>query len=193
MGAIYRETVAELAKQEVGNSSTWKEGGLNPPVTCNIFVRAILDNASDVTALHVPAPTRPPRTKFLVFTRIDAFLAADWANPSKNARCWKVLPGGSDAALAGDVLATGYPPNGPDGTGHVGIVVLPDPGTPNYRLASAADVPPYFWTIAQKQTFIPGTITLTDYGFRLPGFDPSDPNNNQGLKPDSVVRRFSCH
>jgi hypothetical protein len=104
-----------------------------------------------------------------------------------------VLPGGPDAALAGDVLATGFPPNGPDGTGHVGIVVHPDSGTPNYRLASAADVPPYFWTTAQKQAFIPGTITLTDYGFRLPGYDPSNPAGNQGLKHDSIVRRFSCH
>jgi RNA polymerase sigma-70 factor, ECF subfamily len=39
-----------------------------------------------------------------------------------------------------------------------------------------------------------GTITLTDYGFRLPGFDPANPVGDvQGLKQDSHVRRFACY
>ncbi len=45
----------------------------------------------------------------------------------------------------------------------------------------------------QKQSFIAGTITLTDYGFRAPGFDFTNPLYNQGLEQDSYVRRFSCY
>ena len=192
LGAIYRSQIASDAKGYVGNSTTWKEGFPNPSVTCNIFVSAVLQQASDETNLNIPVPTRPPRERYGL-TRIDAFLAADWANPHTNAGCWKPLPAGPDGAIPGDVIATGYPTNGPDGTGHVGIVVEPDSGTPNYRDSSAADVPPYWWTNAQKQSFIPGTITLTDYGFRLSGFDFTDPSDNQGLKQDSYVRRFVCY
>ena len=105
----------------------------------------------------------------------------------------KPLPAGPDGSAPGDVIATGYPLNGTDGTGHVGIVIDPDAATPNYKDASAADVAPYWWTAQQKQGFIPGTITITDYGFRLAGFDPNDPQSNQGLKQDSYVRRFSCY
>jgi hypothetical protein len=82
-----------------------------------------------------------------------------------NGGCWKILPAGPDGASPGDVIATGFPVGGNDGTGHVGIVVSPNSGFPDYIDASAADVPSYFWTPAQKSAFIPGTITLTDYGF----------------------------
>jgi glycosyltransferase involved in cell wall biosynthesis len=43
-----------------------------------------------------------------------------------------------------------------------------------------------------QNAFSLGTITLTDYGFRLPGLDPTNAQNVQGLKADSIVRRFSC-
>ena len=193
LGAIYRAKIAELAKGHVGDTDTWREGGLNPAVTCNIFVKDVLNEASDATSLQIPAPTRPPRKRFGIFTRIDAFLAADWANPGTDAGCWKVLPAGPDGALPGDVLATGFPVGGTDGTGHVGLIVDPGSEVSNQKLASAADSAPYWWTTQQKDQFIPGTITLTDYGFRLPGFDASNPSNNQGLKQDSLVRRFECY
>jgi len=35
--------------------------------------------------------------------------------------------------------------------------------------------PPYWWTNLQKRSFVLGTITLTDYGFRMPGFDFTNP------------------
>lgn len=114
--------------------------------------------------------------------------------------CWKVLPGGPDASRPGDVLATGFPPGGNDGTGHVGIVVDPSlvvapvlsqPLT--VRFASAADAAPYWWDAQAQDAFIRGTITQTDYGFRLLGFDPTNPQNVQGLKQDSRVRRFACY
>lgn len=170
LGSIYRDEIASLAKGYVGDSTDWKEGFPNPPVTCNIFVSAVLNQASDQTDLSIPAPTRPTRYRFGPgpfegIPRVDAFLASDWANPSMNGGCWKMRSTGPDGALPGDVIATGWPPNGSDGTGHVGIVVQPDSGSPNFKDASAADVPPYWWTLEQKQTFIPGTITLTDYGF----------------------------
>ena len=142
--------------------------------------------------LQEPPPTRTFTNRFGLSRTIN-FLAADWANPTRSAGCWKTVAAGPDDARPGDILATGYPPGGPDGTGHVGIVVQPTAGTPNFKLASAADVPPYFWTLEQKQTFIRGTVTLTDYGFLLSGFDPSNPTSNQGLKQDSFVRRFMCY
>ena len=188
LGAIYRAQVAADAKGYVGNSTTWAGG----EATCNIFVHAVLTQASNETSLNIPAPTRPPRKRYGL-TRIDAFLAADWANSSTNGECWKPLPAGPDGALPGDVIATGWPPHGNDDTGHVGIVVEPNSGAPNYKDASAAAVPPYWWTPAQKQSFISGTVTLTDYGFRPPGFDFTDPNDVQGLKQDSHVRRFLCY
>ena len=60
LGAIYRAKVAELAKGYIGDSTDWKEGSPNPPVTCNIFVEAVLQQAADQTSLPIPVPTRPP-------------------------------------------------------------------------------------------------------------------------------------
>ena len=188
LGAIYRAQIASDAKGYVGNSTLWAGG----PALCNVFVQNVLAQASDETSLSIPAPTRPTRYRFGI-PRIDAFLAADWANPTENGACWKPLPAGPDGALPGDIIATGWPPNGNDGTGHVGIVVEPDSGAPKYNDASSAAVPPYWWTPAQQQSFISGTVTLTDYGFRLPGFDFTNPNDVQGLKQDSHVRRFLCY
>jgi hypothetical protein len=189
LGAIYRSTVAQLAKENVGNSTNWRETN---GTTCNLFVRDILTQASDTTSLKIPAPVRP-NLKWYQSSWRHPFLAADWANPGMDGGCWKPLLAGPDGALPGDVIATGFPPNGPDTTGHVGIVVEGDATAPNYIDASAADVPPYWWNAAQKQSFIPGTITLTDYGFRSPGFDTANPQDNQGLKQDSWVRRFECY
>src|SRR5262249_6186613 len=128
------------------------------------------------------------------------FLAADWANPNYNDGCWKPLPGGPSFALPGDVLATGWPANGNDDTGHVGIIVSPslvvDPNLSHpltVKFASAASEAPYWYDALAKGTFVPGTITLTDSRYRLPGFDRNDPNNVQGLTVDSRVRRFSCY
>jgi len=105
------------------------------------------------TEVSIPAPTRPTSYRFGIIPRTYAFLASDWANPHTNGVCWKPLPAGPNGASPGDVIATGYPPNGTDGTGHVGIVVQPDIGPncqgpsgaaiPNCKDASAADVPPY--------------------------------------------------
>ncbi len=197
LGAIYRSQIASDAKGYVGNSTKWVE---THGTTCNIFVNNVLEQASDETSLSIPAPTRPTRYRYGIIPRIDAFLAADWANPSKDGGCWKPLPAGPYGALPGDVLAAD-PANGHDGTGHVGIVVDPslltDPNLPNgliVKFASAASVPPYWITdVGSIKAFIPGTITLTDYGFRLPGFDFTNPQDVQGLKQDSVVRRFSCY
>ena len=189
---MYRAEIAALAKGDV-ESLNWPEGCIGcPPVTCNIFVHDILTQAADAIgqSQNFSAPMRPRRSRFL-FTRVDPFLAADWASPYI-AGCWQPLEGGPDAAEPGDVLATGYPPNGPDGTGHVGIVVQPDSAAPNWRFVSAASDPPYWWTDAQKALFAPGTVTLTDYGFRLPGYDPVHPTASYGLKADSRVKRFKC-
>jgi hypothetical protein len=189
LGSIFRSTVASLAKGFVGDSTDWPEHG---STTCNQFVQSVLNDASNQTQLNIPYPVRPNLAWYQLSYR-HPFLAADWANPTMDGGCWKPLPSGPDGALPGDVIATGWPPNGNDGTGHVGIVVEPNAGAPNFKDASAGDVPPYWWTPEQKQSFIPGTITLTDYGFRLPGFDFTNPNDVQGLKKDSHVRRFECY
>jgi uncharacterized protein YjdB len=191
LGSIFRDKVAELAKGYVGNSTRWSHSP-TAGTTCNLFVRDVLIQASDETQLKIPYPVRP-NLKIYQRNFRHPFLAADWANPNVDGGCWKPLPAGPDGALPGDILATGFPANGNDGTGHVGMIVKPDAGAPNYTDASAADVAPYWWTPAQKKNFVLGTITLTDYGFRLPGFDPGDPKNVQGLKQDSHVRRFSCY
>jgi hypothetical protein len=198
LGSIYRAKIAELAKGYVGNSTKWQEesGG----TTCNIFVRDVLAEASDDTQLEIPFPVRPGLSWYQR-SYTHPFLAADWAKTSMDGGCWKPLPAGPDGALPGDVLATGWPANGHDGTGHVGIVVDPsllvDPNFPHgltVRFASAASEAPY-WIIdaGARKAFIKGTITLTDYGYRLPKFDFTNPQNVQGLKQDSHVRRFSCY
>ncbi|MGA2387664.1 MAG: hypothetical protein ABSF97_01810 [Candidatus Sulfotelmatobacter sp.] len=192
LGAMYRAQIASDAKGYVGNSTNWNEKTNGGTVTCNLFVQSVLTQASNECQLNIPAPTRPNLSWWQSNWR-HPFLAADWANPNVNGGCWKPLPAGPGGALPGDVIATGYPANGPDGTGHVGIVVEPNSGFPNYIDASSANVPPYWWTAQQKQSFIAGTITLTDYGFRAPGFDFTNPLDNQGLEQDSYVRRFSCY
>jgi hypothetical protein len=67
------------------------------------------------------------------------------------------------------------------------------PTAPYYIDASAGDVAPYWWSIAQQMAFLPGTITLADYGFRQPGYNPNSPFDVQGLQQDSHLRRFSCY
>ena len=192
LNAIYRAQVATDAKSYVGNSDNWNEAHNGGTTTCNLFVRDILNQASTETQLNIPAPVR---NNLLAYRSPSThpFLAKDWANSSYDGKCWKPLPSGPAGALPGDIIATGWPPNGNDGTGHVGVVVEPNAGAPKYKDASAADVAPYWWTQSQKASFIPGTITLTDYGFRLPGFDFTNPSDVQGLKQDSHVRRFSCY
>lgn len=162
-------------------------------------MRDVLTQTSDATLLNIPAPIQPGLPWYKIGWR-HPFLASDWANPTTDGGCWKILPGGPDASSPGDVLATGYPLGGHDGTGHVGIIVSPSTVTSpllnqplTVEFASAASHPPYWWSPQAKSAFIKGTITLTDYGFRLPGFDPTYPNDVQGLKQDSYVRRFSCY
>jgi len=184
---MYRAEIAALATGYVG-SLQWPE----PPLKCNKFVHDILNQAADAIgqSQNFPAPMEPPRSRFLL-TRVDPLLAADWAAPYIDG-CWQPLAQGPDGAQPGDVLATGWPAGGNDATGHVGIIVAPQQGiVPNLELVSAASDPPYFWTPVMKQGFIAGTITLTDYGFRLPGYD-GNPNDKQGLKTDSHVKRFRC-
>jgi hypothetical protein len=191
LGAIYRAQIASDARSYIGNSTKWNEK-TNGGVTCNLFVRDVLTQASNECQLNIAAPVRPNLSWWQSNWR-HPFLAKDWANPNIDGGCWKPLAAGPGGALPGDVIATGYPPNGPDTTGHVGIVVEPDSGYPNYIDASAADVAPYWWTGQQKQSFIAGTITLTDYGFRQLGFDFTNPQDYQGLERDSNVRRFACY
>ena len=193
LGSTYRARVANIAKGYVGDSTDWNEASNGGNTTCNLFVRDVLIKTSNDIQPDIPYPVRPNLSWYQSNFR-HPFLAADWANSNQDGGCWKVLPAGPDGALPGDVIATGWPANGNDGTGHVGIVVKPNSGAPNYKDASAADYAPYWWPPAQKQSFIPGTITLTDYGFRLPGFDPTNPQGDvQGLKQDSHVRRFMCY
>jgi len=191
----YRNEIARLARRYVGNTQRWNEryGGNK----CNLFVHDVLDEAAqsqDIPSLLVPQ--RPPKYWDLQFFSWYArpISAADWATTDKPIACWNKVPGGPDDAQPGDILATGWPPGGNDDTGHVGIVVAPEQGiVPNLRFVSASSVAPYFWPPLMKQSFVPGTITVTDYGFRSPGYAPEPPPANQGLKADSKVRRFSCY
>lgn len=125
-------------------------------------------------------------------------LAADWATPTVKMPCFHVIPEGPNSSQPGDVLATGnrnVSPN-PDGTGHVGIVIqsnarpdlYPNSANTNARLVSAATIAPPYWPAGQE--FQSGTITLTDYGFRL---SADSQNQGQGLIADSTVRRFECY
>jgi hypothetical protein len=198
LGGAYRAKIAELAKRHVGDDQWVSAFGL---VTCNLFVGYLLLEASNATMLSIPPPTRWFLNRFYI-PRNGYILAADWANPDyedKN-NCWRPVAGGPDNSLPGDVLATGFPPGGPDTTGHVGFVVSPsvvDAPTLNQPLtvsfASSASDPPYWWDAPAKAAFQNGTITLTDYGFRLPGYDVNNPQANQGLKRDSRVKRFMCY
>ena len=101
LGAVYRSEIAQLAKSDVGDSSRWRE---TFGTTCNLFVKDVLQDASDATQLSIPYPTRPTYYRFGVIPRVQAFLAADWANPHTNGGCWKPLPAGPDGALPGDVV-----------------------------------------------------------------------------------------
>jgi hypothetical protein len=139
LGAIYRSQVASIAKSYVGDSTDWAGGDTE----CNIFVQAMLSDASDATQLDIPYPVRPNLSWYQSSYR-HPFVAADWANPNIDGGCWKPLSAGPDGALPGDIIATGWPPNGNDGTGHVGVVVEPNAGAPNYRDASSAEVAPYW-------------------------------------------------
>ena len=181
LGKRYRDQVASIAKSDIGNSTNWLDSNNGGTTTCNLFVRDVLIATSTAILPSIPYPVRP-NLSWYQRNYTHPFLAADWANPSTpGAGCWKPLPAGPDGAQPGDVIATGFPANGNDGTGHVGIIVVPNAGFPNYITASAADVAPYFWTPVQQSGFLKGTITLTDYGFRVPGFDPNQPDV-QGFK-----------
>jgi len=205
---FFRRKIAENAASHIGDSQTWNESG--KPAQCNQFVHDVLQEsfveAPDVFHQH-----------WKIFQKQVPAVAADWADDTKGPdwqdpgdgskpfKCWKVVAAGPDDAQPGDILATGWPqPNNPDGTGHVGIVVGPHvfgsasssaPGVSvTARLVSAASVAPWFWAdnLRTSPPFQPGTVTLTDYGFRLV-VTPSAMYGNQGLKGDSHVRRFVCY
>ncbi len=186
---FYRQKIAANAEAHLGDSQTWNETG--KPAQCNQFVHDVLQEsfveAPDVFHQH-----------WKIFQKQVPAVAADWADETKAQdwedvdgswpfKCWKVVAAGPDNAQSGDVLATGWrDPN--DGTGHVGIVIDSQvvasasshaPGVSvTTRLVSAASVAPWFWAdnLQLIPPFQPGTITLTDYGFRLPCPVPEIPD-----------------
>jgi hypothetical protein len=200
---FYRQKIAEIASSHLGDSQTWNE--TKGPAQCNKFVYDVLQ------ATFGEAPDVFHRKWKLLQWPVPA-VAADWADETKGPdwrdldgskpfACWQRVPTGPDGAQPGDVLATGWPPNGPDEEGHVGIVVDPVivqsqnlslPGPVTTRLVSAASAASWFWPDAQQNSFIKGTITLTDHGFRP--VEGTDKNyGKQGLTKDSHVRRWVCY
>jgi hypothetical protein len=163
-----RDRIAQLARG-YESSESW----LDAPETgnkCNIFVHDVLQQAG----------TDPPyatnwKREVLYLLNLTNYLyypalAGDWANPSKQLKCWQYVPEGPDASLAGDVIAEAIQYS--DATGHVGIIV----GQPETASADSTAAPP-------------GKITITNYGFRPDNPDPQV----HGQKRYAVVKRFVCN
>jgi hypothetical protein len=148
---LIRSKVASVASGYIG-STNWVTGS----VTCNLFVSSVIQEAyagtfltaPEVDRVHkivIPVPSQcftswNLQPLFSITAKIPA-LAADWGTPTTNLPCFPVVAGGSDQAMAGDILATGnrHVANNPNGTGHVGVVaqsgIRPDLSTdPNARL-----------------------------------------------------------
>ncbi len=210
---FFRRKIAQNATSHLGDTQTWNE--TNKPAQCNQFVHDVLAesfvNAPDV--FHQRWKVLQVKVPAVAADWADETKGPDWQDPgdgSKPFECWKVVAAGPDGAQPGDVLATGcnnphapgcHDPN--DGTGHVGLIVDPTVVTSAFsqargisvttRLVSAASVAPWFWADGLQliPPFQPGTVTLTDYGFRLV-MDPLT-YGNQGLKQYSHVRRYICY
>jgi hypothetical protein len=210
---FFRRIIARNATSEIGETQTWNEK--KGPAQCNQFVHDVLADS------FVNAPDVFHQRWKVLQVKVPA-VAADWADKTKGPNwtdqdgskpfaCWKFVDVGPDGAQPGDVLATGcndptspkcYDPN--DGHGHVGIIVDPvvvtsanshDPGVSvTTKLVSAASEAPWFWPDNQRPSppFQPGTITQSDYGFRLV-VGPPGTYGNQGLKQYSHVRRYVCY
>ena len=153
--------IARVARGYVGSEDWLDMPGRNQ---CNIFVYDVLREVG-----HAPPKMFASRRSILGFRFTLNYppLARQWADPNFHIPFWGVVAGGPDRAKPGDIIAERI--NYSDATGHIGIVV---------GLAETAS--------AASNANPPGTITISDYGFR----DASDPRV-YGKKSNAVVRRFT--
>jgi hypothetical protein len=194
-----RSKLAELASSKVG-SQNWLDTAESGN-KCNIFVHDLIKEVG----LDPPESDKTSALHRLAYYlgKVDSknypAQAADWANPQKTLGCWKTveitpLPPGfigpqpnfpPDISMPGDVIAEAI--NYSDATGHVGIIV-------GSRQTASAD------STAWCSKLPPGTITITDYGFRSDNYSSPDGCKNpdgsdarqHGRESHAVVKRFVC-
>jgi hypothetical protein len=193
-----RKKIGQTASSKVGSQNWLDSGGLDK---CNIYVHDVIKEAGQ---------TPPESSKGSVAYRLKYYLglvdsknypaqAGDWANANLTLGCWKTLtipptPPGfigpvpafpPDISGPGDVIAEAIQYS--DATGHVGIVV-------GSRQTSSAD------STALCSGLPPGTITITDYGFRPDNYvspdgcklpDGTDARKH-GREKFAVVKQFVC-
>ena len=196
-----RDKITRVALSKVGSQHWLDQAGNNK---CNIFVHDVLKEAG----------TTPPESDKFSFAHRAAFYlgrvdsrnfpaqAGDWANPNKTLGCWKnldisVMPSNfigpqpsfpADISGPGDVIAEAIQYS--DATGHVGFVTGPQKTVSADSAVNCYD-----------QNHPPaGTITISDYGFRLDSWidsvtDPftGRPCRSHGYERHAVVKRFVCN
>ena len=133
--------IARLARKYVGSKRWLDKVGANQ---CNIFVFDVLNEEA------APPPMIGGNLGSLrnwLGVGKNPPTAGEWADPSTDILGWKVVDCGPARALPGDIVAEQIDYR--DASGHVGIVV---------GLCQTAS--------ADSTASPPGTITISDYGFR---------------------------
>jgi RHS repeat-associated protein len=160
-----RKAIADTARSYVGSHNWLDTAGSNK---CNAFVFDVLTQVG-----HAP-PKLGGSIRYLLGYQLGvtsllkyAPIAGQWADASIDIPNWTVVSAGPQQAQPGDIIAEKI--NYSDASGHVGIVV----GSQQTASADSTAKPP-------------GTITISNYGFR----SASD-KRPYGKASNSVVRRFS--
>jgi hypothetical protein len=187
IGQAVRDEIASVALGYVG-SEKWLDNPVTDQNQCNLFVHDVLTQSGGAFAAPMESNWKFRLQYYfgLVNSPIYPALAGDWANPNKILSCWQTVPGGSDNALPGDVIAEAINYSG-HATGHVGVV------TGTQQTASADSAAPCFPPYAPA-----GIIDLSNYGFRPDNWvDPyknslGQPCRSYGKKSNAVVKRFVC-
>jgi hypothetical protein len=214
-----RALVLQEAQSYVTPSPTSQEFLDTPSNQCNKFVQTVLQNAGAEaplasTSLIKQAFARTRIGQYLGFSAGPGYpaTAGDWAFPRTTMQCWHNVPGRpgepddslaggperppedpSDRAQSGDVIAeTIY--RYYDATGHVGIVQAQQ-----QTISADSAIQCVELAMGNNNPQNPGTIDVTDYGFRADNWvDPfkdrvtGQPCRLFGKKSSAVVKRFVC-
>ena len=158
-----RQKIADIARSYEKSENWLDHEGANK---CNQFVYDVLTEAG-----HPPPLIGGLRGRLGLFAKYPP-TAGQWATDYVDG--WEPVAGGADAARPGDVIAEQI--NYSDASGHVGIVV---DAPPNGRIASA-----------DSTADDPGTITLSDYGFRTQPVYRHGQWLTHGMKQNVAVQRY---
>jgi hypothetical protein len=196
IGDAYRAAIASTAYGDyIGGEIVSPTPAYPSLEQCNVFVGEVLGEAQASIPPIISGSTSWLETSPPEEWAIGSVLGARWVyigaaqwydpdfpddapQPSNNglvqgqathsAQCWTPVPGGPDAAQAGDMLAGQSNVEGKTFF-HVGIVESQG------NLVSAATWP---------KVLVPGTVVMNNYGWRTTG--------KYGLKSKSKVKRFTC-